>query len=200
MTEVFRSTPEIAAFLKDLDGSFPALGLEEEWGSYLGESHKDRGELPTLKIYPRDVKLLDEVFRSAQREARIHGGRQVAVLCLNDQLFSRYLDAGRIEGKFAPIIARDQIGELKYAGKRCIFSMPEYVAGLQFNTVFLIHVDEAEIAGKEVSLGARRRFISRCYLGASRAATRLSIASSGERGGPADILNGPLQSGSLVKV
>ncbi len=199
LTEVFRSTPEIAEFLKDLDGSFPALGLEDEWGSYSVESRKESGDVPILRIYPRNIDLLDNVFRQAQREARQHGGRQVAVLCVNDRLFSQYLKSGRIEGKYIKISARDQINELKYARNRCVFSMPEYVAGLQFRTVFLIHLDEVETGGDDVSTGARRRFISRCYLGASRAATHLYIASSDERGGPADILKSPLRSGSLRK-
>lgn len=197
LTEVFRSTPQIADFLKDLDGSFPALGLEEEWGNYPAESRQDSGASPTLRTYSRNAELIDDVFRRAQRESRRQGGRQVAVLCVNDRLFGQYLEAGRIRGKYLEISARDQINELKYAGKRCVFSMPEYVAGLQFRTVFLIHLDKAEIDSSDGNIGVRRRFISRCYLGASRAATHLHIASSNERGGPAHILEASLKSGSL---
>ena len=200
LTQVFRSTPEIAEFLKDLDGSFPALGLEDEWGGYSAESRNESGDIPTLQVYRRTQDLLDDVFRKAQREARQNGGRQVAVLCMNGRLFSQHLKAGRIAGKYLAIAARDQVNELKYAGTRCVFSMPEYVAGLQFQTVFLIHLDEVETGADDVSIGARRRFISRCYLGASRATTHLYIGSSSERGGPAHILKGPLRSGSLRDV
>lgn len=197
LTEVFRSTPEIAEFLKDLDGSFPALELGDDWGGYSVESRNESGDIPMLQDYRTTQDLLDDVFRKAQREARRNGGRQVAVLCMNDRLFGQHLKAGRIAGKYLAIAARDQVNEWRYAGKRCVFSTPEYVQGLQFQTVFLIHLDEVEIGADDVSMGARRRFISRCYLGASRAKTHLYIGSSRERGGHAHILNGPLQSGSL---
>jgi len=97
------------------------------------------------------------------------------------------------------LTSRDEVGELKYAGKRCVFSVPEYVAGLQFDTVFLVHVDRAEVSSDDESIGARRRFVSRCYLGASRASRRLYVAVSRERGGRAEILTGPIQSGSLIE-
>ena len=77
--------------------------------------------------------------------------------------------------------------------------MPEYVAGLQFDTVFLIHADRVDFENEFLSLGARRRYVSRAYLGASRAAQRLAIASSAERGGPSTILDCPLKTGSLKR-
>ena len=121
----------------------------------------------------------------------------MAVLCLNEDLFDRYREASRIEGKFVPVTSREDLRELRYARTRCVFSMPEYVAGLQFDTVFLIHADKADMADRHTSPGARRRYVSRVYLGASRASRQLFIASSSERDGPSEILTGPLRNGSL---
>jgi hypothetical protein len=198
LTQVFRSTPEIANFLRDLDGSFPALDLAEEWGSYSSTSNEPHGDLPVLTIASSTIDLLDNVFAQAQSAANKHGGRQVAVLCMNDELFSMYLKLGRISGKFIALTSRDEIAELKYAGKRCVFSMPDYVAGLQFHTVFLINVDKADLLDED-GIGRRRRFVSRCYLGASRASINLQIICNDERGGPADVLNGPIEAGSLAQ-
>jgi hypothetical protein len=199
LTKVFRSTPQITKFLADLDASFPALDLPGEWGSYQSSSEQEHGQIPTLSVYGRNTELLDEVFKKARRVAGVHGGRQVAVLCLNDELFGKYLRVGRISTGMVPISSREQVHELRYAGKRCVFSAPDYVAGLQFHTVFLIHVDQADFTELD-SIGARRRFVSRCYLGASRAACELHIACAAERGGPSDVLNGPLQNKSLRKL
>jgi hypothetical protein len=199
LTQVFRSTPEIANFLHDLDGSFPALDLAGEWGSYSPNSLEPHGEVPALVVAPTVAQLVDNVFAEAQIAANRQGGRQVAVLCMNDDLFSKYLKFGRIAGKFVALSSRDEIAELKYAGKRCVFSTPDYVAGLQFHTVFLINVDKADLLDED-GIGKRRRFVSRCYLGASRARMRLKIVSNAERGGPADVLNGPIQAGSLNKL
>ena len=77
--------------------------------------------------------------------------------------------------------------------------MPEYVAGLQFDSVFLIHMDKAEESTDEYGIGARRRFISKCYLGASRATKKLSVACATDRGGPAEILNGPVDRKSIIR-
>lgn len=77
--------------------------------------------------------------------------------------------------------------------------MPEYVAGLQFDVVFLIHADEADLAYNYISQGARRRYVSRVYLGASRAADKLYVATSKERGSVSTVLDGPLKSFSIVR-
>ena len=199
LTEVFRSTPEIAAFMSDLDGAFPSLDLEGEWKPYAGISKNESGQIPLLRNYTSNTALIDDIFGAARVRALElkEGGRQVAVLCMNEHLFDKYREAGRVKDAFVPITARDQMNELKYAKRKCVFSMPEYVAGLQFDTVYLIHVDEADFEDKNRGSGFQRRYISRCYVGASRASQRLIIATSHERGGPSRILNGPIESGSL---
>jgi hypothetical protein len=199
LNQVFRSTPQIAAFLEALDGSFPALDLEGEFHLHPGKSAKEDGPWPTLASYDTDTKLVDSVFRHACERARVvsGGGTQVAVLCLNEQLFDAYRKASRIADKHVAITTREDMRELRYARTRCVFSMPEFVAGLQFDTVFLIHADDVDLADTEVSQGARRRYVSRIYLGASRAANRLHIATSAKRGGVSAVLAAPIQNGTL---
>ena len=200
LTQVFRSTPQIAEFLKDLDGAFPALDLVDEWGGYDAASKSDNGDVPTLRVYRDNIALLTTVFREAKREARKVGGRNVAVICVNENQFRSYLGAGRVKEMFIPITARDEVKNLQRAGNKFIFSMPEFVAGLQFKSVFLIHLDQVDYSRDQHSMGARRRFISQCYLGASRASNTLSLASSRERGGYANILQKPIEAGSLQYV
>lgn len=200
LTEVFRYSPQIAEVLSDLDSAFPALDLESEWAPLGVVSSATNGDVPELQIYERNVGLLDGVFAQAEREARARGGRNVAVLCVNDALFAQYLTVGRISGKFVPIEGREKLGDLKYAGKKCVFSMPDYVAGMQFDVVYLIHLDYAELGEDRENVGMRRRLISRAYLGASRAKSRLCIATSRERGGAADILRRSIDKGSVSTV
>lgn len=197
---VFRSTPQISKFLKDLDDSFPAIGLEDEWQTYNGESAQAAGDRPLLLTFTTNQELLDAVLDAAANDVRLHreGGRQVAILCLNEHLFDIYIKSGRAAGRIVALTSRDQMDDLRYAKSKCVFSMPEYVAGLQFDVVYLIHADRAELAETEYSAGLHRRFVSRSYLGASRAAKKLVIATSEERGGRNDILNCPLKQGSLT--
>jgi hypothetical protein len=203
LTAIFRSQPAVSAFLSDLDGAFPAYGFAE-WTAFPSVSPSiavGREDTPLLQVFAGDEALIDAVFDAAVEDASRIGGREVAVLCLNDSLFSKYLKAGRksIKGKFVPVISRDDIGELRYVRRKVVFSMPQYVAGLQFSNVYLIHVDENGMPSG-ASDGERRRFVTRCYAGASRAINRLHIMSSEQHGGYSRILNLPLARGSLTRV
>jgi len=200
LKENYRSTPEITKLLQDLDASFPAMDLEGEYDTHIASSEQAHGDVPVLKTYTRDQDLLDGVFEEAVADARRLGGRKVAVLCLNDMLFERYLKASRINGKYVSLTAREDLKGVQYARGRCIFSMPEYVAGLQFDAVYLLHADQSDLGNEMLSQGARRRYVHRIYLGASRAQKKLLISTSLQRGGTSEVLDGPLQARSLRPV
>ena len=203
LERVFRYTPQIAEFLADLDATFPAIDVPGEWDAYSGKAELADGAKPELTVYQDETTLFADVFEQAQRIARAEtgGGRRVAVLCASDEQFDKYVPvaAGRYRDRHLPITSREPSSDLRHAGKRFIFSMPEYVAGLQFETVFLMHVDAAE-APTDASDGVRRRFISNIYLGSSRAEKTLSVAACMTRGGRSDILDMAMQRKSLVEV
>lgn len=201
LDKVYRSTPQIGEFLADLDASFPTLDLEGEYALYSGISQKDPGDTPKLLTFETNVNLIDEVTSLAQRMARdIDGkGREVAILCANSELFDIYRKAGRIRDRIVSIESREDLKELRYSKSRCVFSMPEYVAGLQFEIVFLIHLDKSEIIDEDRNLYQWRQHLSRAYLGATRAKSKLFIASSNERGGPSPVILQPLKNGTLIK-
>jgi len=201
LDRVFRYTPQIAEFLADLDATFPAINIPDEWEAYVGQAAGD-GATPELTVFPDELTLFRTVFAEAHAVARTieGGGRRVAVLCASEEQFDRYLPAvaGQFEGKHISITSREPSSQLRHAGKRFIFSMPEYVAGLQFDTVFLIHVDatEAPIGSSD---GIRRRFISSIYLGSSRAENTLRISACLNRGGKSDILDMAIARLNLVE-
>ncbi|MDT4328279.1 UvrD-helicase domain-containing protein [Methylomonas sp. MS20] len=201
LNQVFRSTPQIASFLSDIDASYPAMDMEGEFNTYNAHSSKDDGDIPILLEFNNNENLLDTILNQANKRAKqLHGGgRQVAVLCLNEELFDVYRSAGRAKDKIVAVTSRDDLRELRYAKSKCVFSMPEYVAGLQFDTVFLIHADQTDLADEYLSQGARRRYVSRAYLGASRAVQKLIVACSKERKGPSQILEAPLRNGNLIR-
>lgn len=203
LDRVFRYTPQIAEFLADLDATFPAIDVPGEWDAYSGKAELASGDLPKLTVFTEERDLFATVFSEAEKLARSvdGGGRRVAVLCASEEQFDVYLNAasGQFEGRHLPIVSREPSSELRHAGKRFIFSMPEYVAGLQFDTVFLIHVDGVE-APADSGDGIRRRFISNIYLGSSRAEKSLRLSACLSRGGKSDILDMALARGSLAEV
>lgn len=203
LDKVFRYTPQIAEFLSDLDAAFPAIDIPGEWNAYAGKAELADGSVPELIVFKDERTLFESVFAAAERSARVAngGGRRVAVLCVSEERFDEYLRVaeGRYSGRHLPITSRDASAELRHTGKRFIFSMPEYVAGLQFETVFLIHVDAQE-ATIDAGDGVRRRFISSIYLGSSRAEKTLKICSCINRGGQSDTLQMSLDRRSLIAV
>lgn len=205
LTEGFRYTPEIARVLEWIDQTFPAAGISEELGSdwktiSLGDK-KEKGDHPTLVRAQRSLDIFKCVFPRAHKAAlSLQKGRQVAVLCASEALFKRYAEAGEYRELFLAITDREQVSGLRHAGKRFVFSMPEFVAGIQFDTVFLIEANDGEVENGPYSTGALRRFVSQIYLGASRAERVLEIYSSNERGGPSRAFRHAISHGALDTV
>ncbi|EKO5122945.1 UvrD-helicase domain-containing protein [Vibrio fluvialis] len=200
LTKVFRYTPEIAQLLEDIDGSFPALDLASEWNRLKLSTDNENGDIPEIRLFERDIDLIDTVFNEASRLARRDVRKTVAVLCVNQELFSKYLSVGRIRRYYEAITDREDLAKLSKLKGKAIFSMPEYVAGLQFDNVYLIHIDKNELPEEITHNGVYRRFVSQVYLGSSRAKSKLSISSSNERRGISQILESAISNGSLIKI
>lgn len=197
-TKIFRSTAAISAFLHDIDGAFPALDLHDELGAPPTDNARDEGVKPTLFNRDREVDAVDAAFDMARIRARELGGRNVAILCTDERSFDEYIKWGRLDSKYTLLNGRDELGKLKYAGSRPIFSIPDYVAGLQFSDVILLNVERYQEDVIDRTMGEKRRFISRLYLGASRASDRLSFVCSTAKGGRAEILDGAIEGGRLL--
>jgi len=204
LTQGFRYTPAIAAVLEKLDQSFPALGLPDELGSgwkpMVNLSRGgDIGDRPQLHVFATDLELFKAVFDTAKTLAKnLERPRRLAVLCINESLFRRYAEAGTYREDFFLISDREDVARMRFAGKKYFFSMPEFVAGLQFDTVLLMHVNEKDVSTGPYGPAAFRRYVSAVYLGASRAERELHIYASNERGGPSRALQHATESGVLA--
>lgn len=198
LTKIFRSTPEIAQLLELIDGAFPALDLEGEWQAYAGESQKESGAIPELRHFATKIIMLDEIVAEAHRFARQEGGKNVAVLCMSESDFTTFANAGRVRSKISVIESNTDLTPIRHARKRCVFSMPENVAGLQFDRIYVLNVDQQQLDQEEISFGARRRMLSRLYLGISRASKHLTLAASKDCGGPSKVLQRAVELGALL--
>ena len=197
LTQVFRSTPQIARFLEHIDRAFPALDLEDEWQTYAGVGKQKEGHVPNLLLFDTLTSMLDGIIKEAHRFAKQEGGKKVAVLCMSDDYFIRFSNAGRIRRSISVVESNTDLTPIRNAKKRCIFSMPENVAGLQFDRVYVINVDKQELDDAALSVGAKRQALSRLYLAASRASRYLTLAASEDCGGYSDVLKNPLEVGVL---
>lgn len=198
LDKVFRYTPQITDFITKLDESYPALDLGEDWGKYSVESVKDSSSIPTICQLIDEKDVYRQVFKRA-RDLKRRGGLNysVAVLCCNNDHFITYRDAGDLKNYFRPVSSRDAAAVARPDAYRFLLSAPEYVAGLQFDAVFLLDVNNAETPDGAYSAGLRRRFLSKVYLGASRARSHLELFATASSGGRASILDGAIRSNVL---
>lgn len=198
LLDVFRYTPEIAKVLSCIDQSFPGQDLEDEWPKYSGASSIKSGPIPTVYEFNSTKEVYSLVFQRAlnlqKRLGRLH---RVAVLCVSDDLFNHYLGLDFHRNDFSTITSRDIISSIPISAKKFLFSMPEFVAGLQFHTVLLIDVNNCEVPDGPYSAASLRKFVSQVYLGASRAECRLEFYSNKEHGGTSRILYSAIYSGAI---
>jgi hypothetical protein len=202
LSAAFRYTPEIAAMLEWVDQAIPAAGIAEElgdeWRKIASESRRDAGRKPSIVVVENTQATYDIVFRRAQLRARfLKRGSLVAVLCLSEQLFETYVNAGAHRDKFLAITDREQLSGAFRSGQKFILSMPEFVAGMQFDTVYLIEVNEGEVGEGPDYQGRSLQFVTQVYLGASRAETVLEIFANRDRGGASPCLVHAIQHGAL---
>jgi hypothetical protein len=197
LVEVYRYTPEIAAVIRAVLDVAPALDLPDEWEVPEAFSKLASDETPTIAVVDNALtsfRVAIERAKKAQPLAAERKGR-VAVLCLDEERFAQYARAagGQNKNDVFVIKSRDDTEKLRYSGKKIILSTPEYVAGLQFDTVILVDVNKDQVPdGKEFSYQLRR-FLSELYLGMSRAERRLALLASKDQGGLTDVLKKAVQ-------
>ena len=198
LTKAFRSTEYISNLLSSIDGAFPALDLGEEWGTPPKDVFRSHGDLPTYFETQSEIDAVDLAVKYARRDARQIGGRNVAILCCDESALSKYSELNLIMGEYELLASRDHLGRMRYAGGRPILSTPDFVAGLQFSVVYILNAENYQEDIVDRTLGEKRRFISKLYLGASRACDKLIFIFAKERGGPADALLGAINSRKLI--
>ncbi len=199
LVDVFRYTPQIARALSCIDENFPGQDLDDDWPKYSGISRIADGPTPTICSTKSTVATYTLVFRRAralQRELGKDG--RVAVLCASNELFGRYLAFKELRDYFVAVTSREEASAIPQSVRRFLFSMPEYVAGLQFDTVLLIDVNQGEVPDGPYAAAALRKFAAQVYLGASRAERRLELYASQDHGGPAALTSRAVFDGALL--
>jgi len=185
LKEVFRYTPQINNLLRAIDDFAPTLNLEEDWPGYDQKTGLPSGPLPEARLFRAASEQYDKVFPAAALSAKQRkSGRTVAVLCCDYENFKLYLGAGEHRDLFVPVESREDITLIPSRGTKFVLSMPEFVAGLQFEEVYLIDVSASVLSnGESAGVRDKRRGLSLVYLGASRAMSVLRVSALTDAGG-----------------
>ena len=201
LRDAFRYTPEIANVLKSIDDNFPLLELGEEWTSFSAVSRLDSGSLPTYSEHYSFEEMARTIFEAAVHRSKTLSGRQVAVLFQSDALLTQalLLAEAYFSRKFVAADERVESAFLRRMGKRFLIGTPEFVQGLQFETVYLcgINQDSYDMIASTIR---RSDYLSSAYLGASRAERRLHVAADRSRGGIAEVFRKPIEAGLLTPI
>ncbi len=200
-TDVFRYTPQINAFLRSIDDFAPTLHLDEDWPQYGQVSRLPDGPRPMAATFASAKEQYEAVFKNAASCARKKkNGRLVAVLGCDYENFKLYLQAGQHKSQFIAVESRDDIASIPNRGLKFVFSMPEFVAGLQFEDVYLLDVNNALFTdGEAAGVQDKRRALSTIYLGASRAMRTLHLSSLTTSGGPPACINHAVEAGTVER-
>lgn len=190
LIDVFRYTPEITLALAKIDEQFPGQNLDDEWPQYTGVSQIESGPRPIACELESMNATYSTVFKRAKdRQKQIGKTGRVAILCVSNEQFLKYLNYSAYKNDYVAITSRDDAATITKSAKKFIYSMPEYVAGLQFETVYIIDANNNEIPDGAYAASASRKFIAQLYLGASRAERVLEFYAAKDRGGLSSLLS-----------
>lgn len=199
LDKVFRFTPQIGAVVSDLAMTFVDTDVLDEVDRSVGNSEEVDGEVPSLEVFDNDEALYKSIFNRAIKMVRGDvGGKDVCLICLDDEIFGKYKIAGHYRDRVVVIEGREDLSKLRYAGKRVIFTTPDYVSGLQFKNVFVLHADVEFMDNVEIGPRGRRLNVRRLYLSATRASRELIFACSNQHGGASRIFDHAMRTGSIL--
>jgi len=185
--QVFRYTPEIAELLTFVNSTFPETDLAEEWLPSAARSALPSGERPIAHETANRQELYDYAVQKAQSSIRKFGRGKIAILTLSQAAFQEIKNAGRYANKLYVVDSRDSLSRLQYVGGRIVLSMPEYVAGVQFDHVLVADVNDMDDLGRHTAV-TRDRFGSNLYLAVSRARQAVTILGHRRAGGLAPVI------------
>lgn len=205
LSAVHRFTPEILRLVRHINNSYPALGLGEDWELDLTDvpTSVASGVVPTLYEHAdfeaERASLLqraDALMRDRPSSAR------VAILLLEPLALSSFLegfDGAGAASVYTVIRGRDDVASLQYRRRSVVVSSPEYVGGLQFDSILL-----GGLGGGPSGLAnlghQRRRFLALLYLGLSRASQHVEIHVNDADGGIPEVLSSAIGLGALSQV
>jgi hypothetical protein len=198
LREIHRFSPEILSFIKHINLCMPTEDFGEQWGLDLqgAVSHAPHGPRPTVLDAGASSDEVTVTLRDASSAVQSHG--RVAIAVIDDQHAERFLLAAEQMtppkgAGVSTIRTRDDLGTLNYAGRGIVVGRVEDLAGLQFPAVVLAGLGDTS----DIDLREDRRlvFMSRLYLGASRASERVSIITDAAANGVPSVIKDAVSGG-----
>ena len=199
---VHRSSPEILDLLKHIHLDFPSFDLGSDWDLDIESitSSAESGPKPNVLLCGTADAERRQIFTDLMRAYEsMRSGGQIALAIVDQDQFRRYLPlvaslakTGRTH--VSVITGREDVTELKHRKRGIIVGPAEYLAGLQFHTVFVVGIPEMRHGVANQSY-RRRQTLSLLYLAISRARRDTRIFANDEWGGLPEVLSKAIEAG-----
>ncbi len=189
LDQIFRFSREIAELIEAIVFETGAFNHLDDSDRGVGQSTFFSSSLPEVRLYGSDLELYNSVFQEAKTHCLTKSGRgKTAVICFDKRKYHIYANAGNYKSNFLAIETKEGLQDIRYIGKRFVYTEPEYIAGHQFERVYIVNVDSAVIAKAESPL-ERREMFARLYLSLTRSSEHLVICCSRDGGGVPEQIN-----------
>ncbi|GAB3812283.1 UvrD-helicase domain-containing protein [Kribbella italica] len=191
---VHRFSPEILDLVKHLHWEFPNLDLGSNWDVDFTHvnSSAEHGALPKLIRSGSQQAEIVEIYQALRALRNGDSNRwQVALAIVHPDQFLAYKNVAdglqSATKKVTIIESREDIEVLQYRRRGLVIGPAEYLAGLQFDAVFVAGLPE--IGNGQANQSYRRRqFLSLLYLAVTRASRDVHIFVNDDHGGVPEVL------------
>jgi hypothetical protein len=206
---VFRCSPDITALALSVTAAGATLFTNfdnplESATSAFTLADEQKASQPTLLMYPTDHEMIIKAFARADKMAtEINCPKSdILLVAFSSELFNKMERMAMEMNK--PIEVLKERGDIEVQNRarkagRFVLAAPDYIAGLEFQGVILVGVDDGRVPPSgELSLAEGIHFEeyrahNRLYVATTRAKYRLEILASKARG-PSRILSNALSS------
>jgi hypothetical protein len=214
LNSIFRSAPEIVNLAFTITSSGASLFTNFEDPMIKAHSNMSFGEekksrTPSYVLEANDEAMISKAFELGdEMHDEMNSSRgAIALIAFTEDIFANLQRFASQHSK--PVEILKQRGDEELAARartvgRFVLSMPEYVAGLEFDGVILLGIDRGRVPPVEASrLAESRAYVTyaahnRLYVSLSRARYRAILMGSGERG-ESPILDAAFTNHSLQK-
>jgi hypothetical protein len=199
---VHRFTPQILRLIQHIDNSYPTFNFGPEWNVELADVTTDQanGVLPKLVENRSSEGEVRDIFKAV---GDVYQDGRIAIAVMSRQKWSRYsqLASGlglnaRPKYAITTITGRSEIEGQNFQKRGVVIGQAEYLAGLQFASVFLVGLPEIDL----LTIGEQTRTLSLLYLAISRAERDVRIFLNDEDSSLPDVFVRAISEGMLQHV
>ncbi|MCP9271105.1 UvrD-helicase domain-containing protein [Mycolicibacterium arenosum] len=201
LIDVHRYTPQILNLVKHIHLEYPNLDLGADWQMSFSDitSSAEDGSVPLVVTCGTRGAEGNEIY---SRISALGPTVQAAIAIVDEKQLGQYtfIAEGLSQRGFKTkvLTSRDDVNAVQYRRRGVVLAPAEYLAGLQFETVFIGGLPEFSVGVVNQSY-RRRRALSMLYVAVTRASRTIELFVNDDNGGMPHLLR-TAQDRQIVRV